>query len=454
MSADLQLRPFQREAVDWLSWRDRALLADDQGLGKTISAIVAADRVHADRLLVIAPTVVAWNWARELQTWSPWRTVQVVSKGRDVVDRRADAVIVPHGLLLAPFVQAQLLDHRHRWPLIVLDEAHHFRSPTAKRTRIFYGHWGQELATSQAVAGNADRVWLLTGTPAPNDPSELWAPLWGLWRETVHWSHQAFQSRFCKLKPTDYGVKVIGTRNEAELAALLQPRMLRRLKANVLHELPPVQWSTVALSPSSVSQELRRLELKLPRALVDELRRSDDPTAVLSALRAQEAIGVWRRLCGEAKARAGAELLAEELADGRTEALVLFAHHRSVLDVLCASLARFGVLRIDGSTSATARQAAVEAFQRPGGPRVMVANLLAAGVGITLTRACEVAFVELDWVPGNNAQATDRVHRIGQTRPVRARFLTLANSIDELVVDALRHKVAMVSRVLNQQVPQ
>ena len=90
----------------------------------------------------------------------------------------------------------------------------------------------------------------------------------------------------------------------------------------------------------------------------------------------------------------------------------------------------------------------VRAFQRPNGPRVMVANLLAGGVGITLTRASEVVFVELDWTPGNNAQAADRVHRIGQTRPVRARFLALANSVDELIVDALALKVAMVSRVV------
>lgn len=443
----LALRPFQAEAVDWLAARYGAMLCDDQGLGKTVSAIVAADRVRADRLLVVAPSVVAWNWARELQTWSPWRRVQVVGTGRTTIDPTADAVIVTHGLLLAGGVHAQLVDPWRAWDLCVLDEAHQLRSPSAQRTRVFYGVWNRSAEGS--IVHNCARVWALTGTPAPNDPSELWAPLWGLWRnDGVAWSHTAFRSRFCKVRPTQWGLKVVGTRNEAELAELLRSRMLRRTKAEVLSELPPVRWDTVMVAPAKVAAELRQLERRLPPEVVAELRTADDPTAVLGALRASEALGAWRRLCGVAKAHAAVELLSDELATGALPAVVVFAHHREVVDVLCAGLSRFGVLRIDGSTSPKARTAAVEAFQRDDGPRVMVANLLAGGVGITLTRASEVVFVELDWTPGNNAQAADRVHRIGQTRPVRARFLALANSVDELIVDALALKVAMVSRVV------
>ena len=442
------LKPFQATAVDWLAARDRALFCDDQGLGKTVVASVAADRVKADRVLVLAPTVVANNWRRELEAWSPWRRVQVVKTGRDVIDRTADAVVVPHALLLAGGVQAQLVDRAHRWDLLVVDEAHGFRAPTAKRTRVLYGRWGQQLEDGGAVAGNAARVWLLTGTPAPNHPGELWAPLWGLWRAEVPYSHTAFIHRFVVTVPTDYGFRVVGTRNERELRDLLAGRMLRRTKAEVLPELAPVTWESVALSPAKVDPELRKLEAKLPAPVLAALRAGDFGGTALSALRESESVGTWRRLCGEAKARAAAEVVADELKTGALDAVVLFAHHRSVLDVLEAELAGFGIVRVDGSTPATRRQKAVDAFQSPNGPRVFLANLLAAGVGITLTRASEVLFVELDWVPGNNAQAVDRVHRIGQTRPVRARFLSLVDSIDEMVVDALQRKVAYVSRVV------
>jgi SWI/SNF-related matrix-associated actin-dependent regulator 1 of chromatin subfamily A len=126
--------------------------------------------------------------------------------------------------------------------------------------------------------------------------------------------------------------------------------------------------------------------------------------------------------------------------DAGLDKIVLFACHRMVIEGLREGLRKYGAVTLYGGTPPAKRQINIDKFQKDKRCRVFIANIQAAGTSVTLTAAAEAMFVECDWTPANNAQAAMRVHRIGQTRPVRIRYCSLANSTDEKVTDALRRK--------------
>ena len=441
---------FQRAGVEWLCAHARGGLFDDQGLGKTPQAIVAAGRVGARRLLVVCPTVVAYNWQREMRTWAPERRVQVVTSGSAAIT--ADTVIVTHGLVLRKAIHDQLMEQC--WDLIVVDEAHFFRNPTAKRTqKLFLG--------ASALVRQAPRCWLLSGTPMPNDPSELWAMLAGIAPERLRdednklLSWKRFRDRFCVTVPDPYkGQKVVGMQNGDDLKMRLCGFALRRLKKNVL-DLPPVRYGTVSLTKeSAVSAEWGEIEDTLDEAtrlpisyagqggvLQDEL---DDH--VLAEIQRTKSFAEWRHACGLAKVDPSVEMIENDLNLGVPK-IVVFAHHLDVIHRLCHGLSKFSPVCVTGISSAAKREEDVLRFQTDPQCRVFIGQLNAAGVGITLTAASDVVFVEMSFVPGDNAQATDRVVRIGQTKPVLVRYFTLANSIDEVTTRILARKSEMIREV-------
>lgn len=432
------LYPHQQKAVEFLSARARAGLFDDMGLGKTASAICSAIKVGARRTLVVCPTVVTRNWRREIRTWDPTAEVQVITRGTQSVNPSVRYVIVSHGLLIRPPLLAQLV--RNGWDVVIADESHALKNPKAKRTRAFFD--------SIATRGTARHVWLLTGTPMPNDPTEMWSMLRGLAPERITGADgrpmtwRQFRERYCVLAPSSFtpdGVRVVGARNIPELRDRMRGFSLRRLKAHVL-DLPPIRWGNVSLTVEKLPKELLALEKDLPR----------DPAAALAQLRDGSQFSTWRRLCGLAKADAAAELLYDELDAHAYKKVVVFAHHIEVLDILQMSLRDFRPVRISGDVLPDARARAVDAFQNDPETRVAVCNLVAGGVGITLTAASEVVFAEASFVPGDMKQAADRCHRIGQAAPVNVRVLSLAGSVDELVGDILVRKTSMIRDVLGE----
>jgi SWI/SNF-related matrix-associated actin-dependent regulator 1 of chromatin subfamily A len=249
-----------------------------------------------------------------------------------------------------------------------------------------------------------------------------------------------FRDRYCLCKASPYhdGVKVVGVKQEMlpELRDKLAGFSLRRLKRDHL-SLPPIRWGTTVVTSDTA----------LPKELVDIERELKGKTDVLAALRDEVEFSTWRRLCGVAKAPAAVELLVDEL-ENSTKKVVVFAHHTEVVEILAEGLAQFGVVKITGATSAKERQNAVDVFQASPGVRVAICQIVAGGVGITLTAASDVVFVEASFVPGDNDQAACRCHRIGQTQPVLVRMLSLAGSVDELVAEILTRKSAMIAQVV------
>lgn len=430
----LTLYPHQITGVDWLHRQTRALLGDSAGLGKSITALVSADRAGVGTILILSPTVVAWNWEREVRRGTK-RQVFVVDSSDALPHNITDTavVIVTHGLL----IRGRVFDwiKTFRWSLVVLDEAHNFRNRDAQRTRAFYGTGG--------VVHHADRVWLLTGTPLPNHAAELWPHLRGLWPERCPLSYEAFVDKFCltEWSPFSEQRKIVGNKNVAELKTLLTGLFLRRLKEDHL-DLPSIRWETVVLPPAESEPLLVYLNEQL-RKVVDGLSSTD----ALDVLRQHKEFAAYRRLCGIAKVNSTVELLEQDA----LPKVVVFAHHLDVLDGLEAGLGADNCVKLTGSVSAHERTQMVALFQEDPSVRYALCQITAAGTGITLTAASEVVFVEQSFVPADNSQAADRCHRIGQQFPVRVRVLSLAGTVDELVAEILVRKSVMISEVLGEK---
>ena len=448
----MKLFPYQDTGARWLASKDQALLADDMGLGKSAQAVRACDLVGAKNILVICPAAVRFNWAREFERFSPMdRPTCLMLTSRDRPASKSGVVICSYDLSVGALGLLKTIP----WDVLILDEAHYLKERTTKRTRAAYGH---NKATT-GLAAHAKRTWRLTGTPAPNDASELYTHLRsaGIVNEPF-WD---FTFRFCKGFDSTYGYKITGHKNVEELKALLAPFMLRRTKDEVMTELPPIWYQEVTVDRSQVeldglfpeAQEvgaaafvanLRVGEVTLKQAL----EAASGPTDAMSVLEGSTtSLTTLRRYIAMGKVPAVANLLAEELESGAVRKVVVFGVHKCAVEYMEQHLAKFGAVSLYGSTPPAKRQANIDRFMQDPECRVFIGNVQAAGTGITLTAAHEVVFLEQSWVPAENAQAAMRCHRIGQTKPVRVRVFSLYKSVDEQVQQVLLRKAQELSKI-------
>lgn len=453
------LYPHQPIGAEWLAQRSRAGLFDDTGLGKTVTAIAGARLAGVRRMLVLVPAIVLWNWRNELAQHWPEATVQVIETGADEVREDVVAVIATHGMLVSERMAGEL--RGRKWDLLVVDEVHYFRGPTAKRSQVLYGlrDPAEVGFVPPALIASCERVWVLTATPIPNNASELWTHYCALWPAQTAAAfggrlptHAQWVAKFCRTRPTLYGVKVIGNKNVGELRQLIGGTFLRRLKKDVLKDLPPIRYEVMALRPDKLPWELVEVEARIKpaalKAAKEDVGENGSAAAAWSALKSSEDYARFRQLCGIAKVGPVSELLTDELESGALDKVFVAAHHLAVIEGIEQRLHKFGTVVITGGVPKAERQRRIDRFQTDPAVRVFVGQLAAAGVGATLTAAAEGVFVEMSFVPGENTQVADRIHRIGQTRSVRVRFISLAGTADEDVTASLRNKIRARREIL------
>ena len=439
------IKPHQRIASEWLASKRYALLADDMGLGKTLEAIHACDLVKAERVAVVCPALGRVNWRREFAKWSLLGPSLMIA-GYD-------------SLAVNPNLRAQFA--RFAPDVLILDEAHMLKNRKARRTRAVYG---QHIDRAHGIAVSAKRVWLLTGTPAPNNVAELWTHLHALWPGEIQFggkamSYMDFVREFTDWTMTDFGVRILDNRRQAlpRLKEIMSRICLRRTLDDVPDiALPPLVWedpyimAVDTLSPDA--KELKQMEESDPE-LADRVRRmleAADAGKTRSLMTAADAMAMatLRRLTATLKAKVVAKGLAAELADTPGEKIVIFAHHLEAIELMAEALRRFNPRVVRGGQTDKQRAAAITDFQTDPGCRVAVVQLTAGNHSITLTASARVVFLELSWVPAENAQAAKRCHRIGQSRPVFVRTYALAGSIDEAVQQALVRKARALSELM------
>jgi len=351
----------------------------------------------------------------------PHRSIAVVSGTSGTIEE-ADITVINYEIVHAHGTRLQL----RRPKALVLDESHYVKNPRAKRTQAV-----RRLANS--LPPDALKL-ALTGTPVMNHPDELIAQLRIIGRLEDFGSGARFSRRFQ------------GAGAEERIHWHLRRRcFVRRLKADVLPQLPAKRQVVVPVALDNEA-EYRLAERDVVAWLREQpLELSELEAKVQATLRAERLaqLNALKRLAARGKLPAALAWIDDFLASD--EPLVVFTGNREVQQRV---VQRFpDALHILGDDSVERRQEAVEAFQRPDGPQLLLAATRVGGQGITLTRASNVAFLDLEWTPAMHDQAEDRLHRIGQRDAVTAWYLLAAETIDETMIELIGRKRGIVGAV-------
>lgn len=437
------LRDYQIEGHAWLAriaaWGAGACLADDMGLGKTVQALaLMIDRGKLGPQLVLAPTSVALNWVAEMKQFAPALRPIMLS---DAGDRAAciaglkkhDVLIATYGLLVRDVTQLAA----RTFATLVLDEAQALKNATTQRARA-----ARQLQADFRVA--------LSGTPLENHLGELWS-IFAVVFPGLLGSWDQFRDR--------YATPIERSKDPRALDALsrvLKPFLLRRTKAEVARELPP---RTEIRVPIALSNDERALyedarlaavaELGKNKEIKDEQRRFQ----ILAALTRLRLLASHPRLYDPKSKLESAKLsrlleLVEELRDEGHRTLIFsqFVSHLGLVRE-AVEAAGFSTLYLDGSTPQKERARLIGEFQA-GGADLFLISLKAGGTGINLTAADNVIHLDPWWNPAVEDQATDRAHRIGQTKPVTVYRLIAHGTIEEQILAMHTDKRALFAGIL------
>ena len=404
------LYPYQRQGVAWLLCRNRALLGDDMGLGKTAQALSAVRRlIRAGRVswvLVVSPRTLIANWAAEAVRWAPELSIATaLALGTDKSYSWAKLVRRAH-LLFTSYEQLRELPDalaRHPPDLVIADEAHRLRNTTS-------------LATQGFRNITSERFWALTGTPIERDAEDI-AVLLSLLDSARFSPHDK------SLPPTS-------------LRAQLRPYLLRRRKDSVLSELPQVIEENEMLDLSEEQQVAYR-------AAIADHAKSPPEGGVLPLF------NKLRSICDvdpDTGCSCKLDRICELLSDIRElgEKAVVFSYLLNPLDWLGRRLLDQDKTQcfafISGDMSLEEREKALNEFKTGSGCYALLASTRVASEGLTLTEANHVLFINQWWNPSSNAQARDRVVRIGQSRLVWIKSFTCRRTIEERLQELLKEK--------------
>ncbi|MFN3612575.1 DEAD/DEAH box helicase [Tepidimonas sp.] len=433
---------YQDDGASWMAGRERAGLHDEMGVGKTATTIKAINKIGGRRGMIICPAMLRQNWITEFRKFSDYDLR--LCKGQNIHDfvawsrDRFDVLITSYEL--ATKWHPRIMEQGEFLDFMALDEAHFLKNVNTSRTRAILG---QDAGGYDGVTSWAQHAWHLTGTPMPNDPVDIYTFL--KFVDAMPLTLSQFTKRYFTIRQMTYGTRQSPKPEMVpELKALIENNAIRRTKKEVGLQLPPIfMTSTVVDGDTDNVRQMLAEYPGLERSIVSALEQGG-----LSFLDAQY-ISTLRRLIGEAKAIPYAYMLHDELTYGGADKRVVFGIHKYALMTVRDILAVNGhhVVVVNGDTPERDRQAAVSSFQENPDCRVFIGNIRAAGTGLTLTAACEIDMLESDWTPAGNAQAIMRVHRIGQVRNVRARFISLANTLDEVVNRVVADKTASIAEV-------
>ena len=462
--AGLAYYPFQKAAIHFGWDVGNVLFADDMGLGKTAEALALANVIHAREglrwILVVTLASLKINWQREAEHWLTFPAEIVVGKGKpsgpvaglfNTTDR-AHVLILNYDILSR---WAEVL-RPVPWDFYAADEAHYLCNPRAKRSQV-------------GLRIQARRKAFLTASPFENHPVQIWALLNALQPHRFH-DFMKFVHRYCDAKRKQVGRDQFvwdfnGASNSEELNQLLRSFvMIRRLKADVLPELPAKRRQIIELpadgcDPNDLLGIFMQEEdrLKELRIAVEQAKLGDDLAAYRQAVFALKrgATAAFDKMAAKRLALAEAKLpmallhLRELIAAG--EKVLCFAHHRKVIEALEREFKEQCAV-IYGEQTAAVRQRAIDRFQNDAAVRLGAVSIMAGGTGLNLTAATIVVFVELDFRAMKMLQAEDRAHRIGQTHSVLIQILVVERSLEARIAAGLAEKLGVIDKSLNGRI--
>jgi len=424
------LMPFQKEGIQYgVSRNGRVLIADDMGLGKTVQALgLASYYRQAWPVLVICPSTVRFSWEEAIGRWLPSvdrQDITVITKGKDFIGS-AKFTIISYDLVGKKSEDLK----RKNFQFVIMDESHSIKDFKSARTKA-----------AEPFLKNSKYLVLLSGTPALSRPIELFSQLQALDPRLFRYPSE-YGNRYCDGKMRKIGAMEIpdfsGSSNMQELSLILNERcMIRRLKTEVLQQLPSKQRCLVVLDPAGVDTASKVMKEKKKENEKDDLRGMAKRAFILG----------WYNETATAKLKAVQDYI-KDLINTRDKKFIVFAHHQVVLRGVVETLEKLkiGFIFIDGTVSSSDRKTRVDKFQTDDSTRVAVLSITAANAGITLTAAQLVVFAELFWNPGILTQAEDRAHRIGQTDSVVIQYLVARETADDVLWPMIQKKLEVLNK--------
>ena len=401
---------FQLEGIKFgIEHHCRFLLADEMGVGKTLQAISLA-YIYRDAwpVLVVCPGSMKYNWKGEIQTWLGFKDhrICILNSSKQKISQEAYFYIISYDLMRNVIKKMRQICFQ----FVILDEAHSIKNKDSLRAKNII-----------PIAIRAKRLIIMTGTPLLAKPYEGYPLLYAL-RPDIFCYFKKFAYRYCDPQPTPMGINWSGTSNTKELHWILSCLMLRRLKRDVLSQLP--------------QKRRHKIQINTDEKVIEQLKKTRN--MVLGRKGTLECY----TLTSKAKINGVKEYISD-IIDAK-EKFIVFAYHYEMLnslEELCKNK-KIDYIRIDGNTKQESRYEYVKKFQQLENYKVAILSIIAASNGITLTAAHMVIFAELTWTPSIMIQAEDRVHRIGQKSEfVDIQYLYGPETLDDFILDKLQKKI-------------
>ncbi len=440
------LRPYQQQGVDWLQHlmasKLGAFLADDMGLGKTAQTIAHITVEHASRrmqhpVLIVVPTSLIANWTSELGKFAPILKVAVLHgmdrhKKREELDK-FDVVVTTYTVLTRDILDMKTFD----WHIVVLDEAQAIKTPDAKATRAVC-----QLDARQRIC--------LSGTPIENNLEELWSQFAFLMPGLLG-DRRTFAKRF--RTPIEKNADQL---RRIQLARRIKPFIMRRKKSEVATELPPkhtiLRRITLAPDQRELYETIRVTMYEKVREQVAERSLAQSRIVVLDALlKLRQAccdprlvkLRSAREIETSSKLDDLLEMISEMIPEGRR--ILLFSQFTSMLDLIKPRLREAGIAFVELRGDTGDRAEPVRSFEAGEVPLFLI-SLKAGGRGLNLVSADTVIHYDPWWNPAVEDQASDRAHRIGQTKSVFVYKLIAADTVEERILE-LQHRKAELAAI-------
>lgn len=422
----------QKVAIEKLLANDRFILADDMGVGKTTSATIASLESQSKKILIVCPASLKINWKREIENYTD-KKILIVEGGKwgstfDYYIINYDIIKNYHAIgepEIGEEKNTQIIDTK--FDLAIVDEAHYISNTTAQRTKLI-----------NDILSRIPKVWLLTGTPMTSRPINYFNLLKIVNSNvTLDWS--TYVRRYCG----GYQFKVNGRKiwntggatNLDELRIKTKNIILRRLKTEIL-DLPDKIISPIFLTLSSLDYDSGLQEFI---QIAQENKNKESLTVTINRLMK------IRKIISEQKVDYTCEIIDRCLEQGKK--VIVFTNFTMTLDMLHEKYKKNSVV-LDGRMSKDKRQKSVDRFQSEDKVKIFISNIVAGGVGITLTEAEVVIMNDLSFVPAHHSQAEDRAFRYGQKKNVMVYYPVFENTIEMIVYNILQKKKNIIDQVM------
>ena len=421
----------QKVAIEKLLANNKFILADDMGLGKTTAAVIASMESGAKKVLIVCPASLKINWDREIKNYTD-RKVLIV-EGRKW-GSTFDYYIINYDILKNYHTTEKSEDSddfkllvNEKFDLAIVDEAHYVSNSTANRTRLL-----------NDVLETIPKVWLLTGTPMTSRPINYFnllkivdSPL------TLNW--QSYVRRYCKGYQFTVGNRKVwntsGASNLDELRERTKSYVLRRMKTDIL-DLPEK-----IITPVFVELNSKMYEEELDDFTRISNDKKDEETLTVTLNRLMKI----RQLIAYEKIPYTCEIIDKCLDQGKK--VIIFTNFTMSLDILHEKYKKNSVI-LNGSMSKEKKQDAVDRFQNEDKIKIFISNIVAGGVGITLTAAEVVIMNDLSFVPAHHSQAEDRAYRYGQKNSVLVYYPVFENTVEKIIYNILQKKKGIIDQVM------